>query len=70
MLVSAVFSLYTSKFTTAAQGDMTDRPIDRPHHGCVFVRTRVMADGDDESKHVPLSLLLAMPLIVVRRDAQ
>ena len=34
--------------------------IDRPRHGLSFVRTRTTAD-DDESKRIPLSLLLAMP---------
>ena len=33
-------------------------------------RTRVTADGDDEPRHMPLSLLLTMPLIAVQRGAQ
>ena len=46
----------TSKFATAAQEIM----IDRPRHAPSFVLTRAMVDDDDESKRMPLSLLLAM----------
>ena len=34
--------------------------IDRPHHGPSFLRPGAMADYDDKSKHIPLSLLLAI----------
>ena len=45
------------KFATAALEAM----IDCPRHDLLFVCTRAMADGDDESKRMPLSLLLVMP---------
>ena len=57
MYVLVLIFLHTSKFATAAQGAI----IDRRHHDILFVRTRAVADAYDESKRMPLSLLLAIP---------